>query len=214
MSISERFKELRKKMGYKQTEFGKFFDLSQDSISAIETGRNKPTISVLLKLKNDFDIDIEWLLAGKGSMFHTTKLVSGEDIIIPIPILENITSANYGKDHYNTKKSNHIIPITQHLIANLPREKIKALEIQDNAMEPSLFIRDIVMFMEENLPKTDGIYIINRNGKLIAKRIFYKTNGNILIQSDNSIYPTEELTPAEQKNLVLVGKTLWKFQDT
>lgn len=70
MGIGDRFRELRKKLGFRQSDFGKIFSLSQDAISAIETGRNKPTIGVLIKLYKDYDVNLGWLLVGDGNMFR------------------------------------------------------------------------------------------------------------------------------------------------
>lgn len=73
MPIAERFRDMRKKLGFKQADFGKLFNLSQDAISAIETGRNKPTVAILTQLYTAHNVDLGWLLTGEGTMFREKK---------------------------------------------------------------------------------------------------------------------------------------------
>jgi transcriptional regulator with XRE-family HTH domain len=214
MQIAERFRKLRKTLGYKQTDFGKFFSLSQDSISAIETGRNKPTIKVLQKLREDFDVNIEWLILGNGSMFSKDGFALNNEAASYIPILDNKSNAEYGKEHFDSPKTGIHLPISYRLIDGFAKEFVKALEIIDDSMQTYLNAGDFIVFVENYFPGTDGVYVINRGGNLIVKRIAYKTSGNIIISSDNPNYPPEEITSDKIDNICIIGKTVWKLQRT
>ena len=49
------------------TEFADRIGVSRASISSIKTGRTQPTLSLVEKIKQHYpDIDIEWLIFGKG----------------------------------------------------------------------------------------------------------------------------------------------------
>ena len=50
------------------TEFADKIGVSRASISSIKTGRTQPTLSLVEKIKQHYpDIDIEWLIFGKGN---------------------------------------------------------------------------------------------------------------------------------------------------
>ena len=71
--INERLIELRKKLGFNQTEFGKYFDLKQTAISQYEKGINELKSSFLEKVFKEFNVNINWLLTGQGEMFFNNK---------------------------------------------------------------------------------------------------------------------------------------------
>lgn len=51
------------------TEFADKIGVSRASISSIKTGRTQPTLSLVEKIKQHYpDIDVEWLIFGKGNV--------------------------------------------------------------------------------------------------------------------------------------------------
>lgn len=65
MSIGERIKEIRKRNGFTQEEFGKIFGLSHSHISNVEKGRENPSKTLLLFISSKFNLDYDWLVYGK-----------------------------------------------------------------------------------------------------------------------------------------------------
>lgn len=63
--IGERVKSLRGKMT--QAEFGKIFGRSQDAICAYEKGIVFPPIDVIVKMAQQFNVSVEWIITGKES---------------------------------------------------------------------------------------------------------------------------------------------------
>ena len=71
--IGKRINEVRKKMGLNQGEFGEHLGCGRSNISQIETGLFFPTASSLAALKSKFNVSLDWLFSGKGSMFIEEK---------------------------------------------------------------------------------------------------------------------------------------------
>lgn len=69
-TIGQRFKEMRLSKGYTQEEFGKLLGYSQSFIAEIERGNLKPSRNILIALKSNLDININWLLANDGPMHY------------------------------------------------------------------------------------------------------------------------------------------------
>lgn len=73
MLIHQRFKELRKILGYTQTEFGEQLGKKMRTIQDYEANKAKITDSVLLLLQEKFNVNIDWMRTGEGSMFLPEK---------------------------------------------------------------------------------------------------------------------------------------------
>jgi transcriptional regulator with XRE-family HTH domain len=68
--MKDRIKIFREYKSLKQVEFAKMIQVSRSTLSEIENGKNKnPSSSVIVNIRDAFnDINIEWLLTGKGEM--------------------------------------------------------------------------------------------------------------------------------------------------
>ena len=69
MLIHERFKELRKYLKMTQTEFGEQLGKTMRTIQEYERANRAITDGVLLNLQEKFNVNIEWMRTGEGSMF-------------------------------------------------------------------------------------------------------------------------------------------------
>lgn len=76
--IAERFKQIRKKLGYSQRELAQAIGFSTSIISEIERGNNDPSRNVLLAIHQTLNIDLHWLLLGEGEM-DTVKMITKQD---------------------------------------------------------------------------------------------------------------------------------------
>ena len=68
MSVGARIKRLRKSKGWSQSELGKKINLSFSGVSLIEADKNSPSIDVILKLREIFEISADYLLSGKEEL--------------------------------------------------------------------------------------------------------------------------------------------------
>lgn len=56
--ISEKIKELRKKVGLTQQKFAEKLEITRGVIAQIETGKNNPTMEVLTKINDVFSVNL------------------------------------------------------------------------------------------------------------------------------------------------------------
>lgn len=68
MEIYQRFKEIRNYLKMTQTEFGKELGRTKMAISYYEKGNRKIDDSVIILLKEKFNINSDWLVNGIGDM--------------------------------------------------------------------------------------------------------------------------------------------------
>jgi phage repressor protein C with HTH and peptisase S24 domain len=77
-------------------------------------------------------------------------------------------------------------------------------------MEPTLKDGNII-FIDKNDKNiiNGGIFVISTNAGVFVKRLNLKSNGEIEIISDNSIYPKEKVKPEE---INIIGKVVGKLE--
>ena len=79
-SVSERFKAVRKELGFNQQQFANELGISQTHVSAIETGRENPSISLLKLLCAKFSIKEDWLISGVGKPLNEWNMSTDDGI--------------------------------------------------------------------------------------------------------------------------------------
>ena len=72
-STGERFKQIRKEFAMSQEEFGEHLGLSKAGVSAVEKDRTFVSAKVLSKLFFDYNINLNYLVCGVGSLFNPPK---------------------------------------------------------------------------------------------------------------------------------------------
>ena len=55
----------------------------------------------------------------------------------------------------------------------------------------------------------NGIYIVVVAGAVVVKRLTIRTNGSVLLRSDNERYPEEVIPPDEVPRLIVEGRVRW-----
>lgn len=78
MSIKDRFKMIMDREQLTAGAFAESIDVAQATISHILSSRNNPSTEVILKLHKRYnDINLEWLLTGKGNMSNNSPSTEG-----------------------------------------------------------------------------------------------------------------------------------------
>lgn len=68
--MNSRIKELRKKLGLSQDQFGKKLGLTRGAITNIELNKTTPKPLLVDLICKVFDVNEEWLRTGEGDMFE------------------------------------------------------------------------------------------------------------------------------------------------
>ena len=71
--IGKRIREIREFLGISQREFAEILGIHPLSVSRYELGKSNPSPSVLKAIEDKFGVNPEWLLAGKGEPFKSSK---------------------------------------------------------------------------------------------------------------------------------------------
>lgn len=78
----DRFIEIRKHFFQNQSEMATAFNISKQTISDYERGRTFPKTDILEKLATEYNVNLNWLIAGQGNMLLSDNdRVNNNDII-------------------------------------------------------------------------------------------------------------------------------------
>jgi transcriptional regulator with XRE-family HTH domain len=84
MEVKNRIEEILEKSGLTPSEFADKIDVQRSAISHITSGRNKPSLEFLIKIKTAFpEIDTDWLI------FGIEKEEISEEILVETETIEN-----------------------------------------------------------------------------------------------------------------------------
>lgn len=72
-SPGSRFKEIRLAIGLSQEEFGEKIKLSKSGVSAVENDKTFVSFEILRTLFIDCNVNLNYLVAGAGSLFNPPK---------------------------------------------------------------------------------------------------------------------------------------------
>ena len=84
-----RFKKIRKELKLSQEEIGKSINVSKQYISNLEADRNILNNEKLVSLLLYFDVNINYLLGGKGQMFNS-KIGAAQYEDVKASVLEEV----------------------------------------------------------------------------------------------------------------------------
>ena len=86
----KRLRLIRERIGITQAGLGDKLGIQSQHVSKYERGETVPTWENLIKLTESYDVNINWLLTGKGNMFLSpvTYSLEGEEDISLVKDLE------------------------------------------------------------------------------------------------------------------------------
>lgn len=128
MNLNERISKIISYSELSSSEFADEIDVQRSNISHITSGRNKPSLDFLIKIKERFpELQWDWLIKGEGEMIKTIE----EEIIpekpkpTPLPDLFSlIADENFGITEKEDKVSKPVFPESNISVQVPEKEKI------------------------------------------------------------------------------------------
>lgn len=101
MEMGNRIKLRRKELRIKQNELAELLDISNNHMSSIETGRQKPSLDTFIRICEELKVTPDYLLLGcmhtiniPQSIFDKLQLCSVEDIQLAKNFIELLVERN------------------------------------------------------------------------------------------------------------------------
>ena len=121
--IGIRLKQLLDEKNLSATEFSEQVGIQRSSLSHLFSGRNKPSVDLLLKVKKQFpDTDLEWLITG---ISYKVKKIDPEISSIIEDETGKTSVTNVNKDLYSTENQ-----INKSILDSVPASTKEINEIE------------------------------------------------------------------------------------
>ena len=178
MNINDRFTKILEYSGFTASEFADEIDVQRSSISHIISGRNKPSLEFIVKIKNRFpEISWDWIILGQGEMLQNDSDLSTSESKINLeeenssPDLFTLIDEDYKNEIFIQENLQKETPRESNTSFPTPnKEKIsdsQRLEVQEDISE----VQNIVNQSITNSPtenKIKRIVFFYENGKFEA----------------------------------------------
>lgn len=91
------------------------------------------------------------------------------------------------------------------------RENLRVCEVHGPSMEPYLTEGDVVLLDTGQTRLDEGsVYAVRYGDDVRIKRLFRRSDGSILVRSDNPRFPEEIVSPASVNDFAVIGKMIWR----
>lgn len=109
--MNKRIEQIIEHLGISKAEFSKEIDIQRSSISHLTSGRNNPSLDIVLKILSRYpQYSTDWLLFGKGSMLKKEEdNIFNQNVNPPTDNINkksNLHNNNNDTNVYNNKQEN------------------------------------------------------------------------------------------------------------
>ena len=174
----ERIKKSRLALGLTQKEFAASLGIVQGFLSGIETGRKRPSDTLLIALAHTFGINPQWLKDGSGESFKNLT-AADQPSARRAPLLDVIP------DDFPEETG----AVRQYVSVPEFPEGCYAIICYGDFMAPTIRDGDLVIFRPDSEQKKSGdiILVNNRWGEPILRRYRLKED-EVYLAPDNPAY--------------------------
>ncbi len=192
--------------------------VSTDQLKRYTRGESEPPVGVVMRLAKAKDINLEWLLYGKGSMHapEIKPISADQDGFVYLPLHENVSiSAGNGcivwDESSITSLAFRETFIRSELRAN--PANLRLARTNGDSMERLLYSGDVIM-VDTSITTLlrEGLYVFRLDGSISVKWLYSLPGGVIRVVSENAEkYPPYDITPAqmETSNFHIIGFVRW-----
>ncbi|MEO2082925.1 MAG: S24 family peptidase [Desulfurobacteriaceae bacterium] len=221
-TIGQRIKELRKKLGLSQEEFGKKLGVTLRTIARYERGETNIPDRTLRQIEQTFNVNPEWLRHGKGEMFRPKPksnleflgAVPFDFVLMPVPVIDQRVGAGRGLYTAMSEPSEVKLVWVPKKYAD---HRLFFFRVSGDSMKPRLQNKDwVVADLDSSVQNGDLAVVELSNEEIMVKKYRKKKEGYIILESYNPDYEPIVVKPEEIKNIAKVvlivpnGESPWE----
>jgi hypothetical protein len=185
-----------------------------------------PSVDTLLKIKNLFNVSVDWLLTGqepKTKEILQPVIAGGHpglppgvhsEHFITVPLVEGRIAAKHARAIPPAEIKSWLCLYLSPQVGRSHYQNLLAVQVgsNDRSMEPTIRAGDIVIidpYDITSVPK--GIYAIRSHmGKECSIKRVFKSGKSLVITSDNPGF-NPYLLPSDEIEHILIGRVLWSW---
>ncbi len=184
-----------KSLGLNPTQFADEIGVQRSSISHILSGRNNPSLDIVTKILNRFkEVDSNWLILGKGSLFSKSEEKTSKE--------SNIETSEHSESNKKTFSNSLFDDIQEDITPKHDLNKIGDLERKIELLEKKYKEKDVLSSNDdEKLPEiktTDSNF-----NNVIAENVVVNAENNTKETINTILTPAVESKTKHIKRLIV-----------
>jgi phage repressor protein C with HTH and peptisase S24 domain len=198
---AERYQFVLEKSGLSKTAFAESIGISRSHNYHLERGTQKPPREVLERLGSVYNVNLNWLIHGKGPSGLETNTVD-------IELFRQEAAAGHGRDIEDYIEKQYI-PILYDFLRPHRPENLRAVYVSgDSMINERINDGDIAIFTIKQT-EGNGIYVVSVGSTLLVKRVdFDPANKTIELISANPAYETRRYSGNELEDIRVEGRVI------
>lgn len=221
-NLGIKIKTLSLEKGVSQKELAEFLGVSRQTLYLWMKGEREPGQEYIEKMSEYFGVSPDSMCGRNDNISLDEKsihaFVSNESItpndVVAIPEFRLNFSAGSGVEPtWEEINDEQKVWYSKNFFVKhrINPEHCKRATVYGDSMEPLMHDGDKILFIETppGCPIRDGgIYVISINGALKVKRLSQRTDGTIVIKSENKESYQDEIINPEVVNLLILGRVI------
>lgn len=203
----DKIRDLRKKKGWTQEEFGDMLGINKVTVSGYENGKRQPTPEMLARMADLFGVSIDTILGredeqpfGKQIVIQP-ELISEDETLIPVVASLRCGFGRAGEAIFKDRR-----PVPKSYVKRWGKD-IVYYEAVGESMSPTITPGDLLITVPGSVWEDGWIVVVDVNDSDTIKRIYRAADGGIDLVPDNKKYKPMHLTPEELQiyNVAILG---------
>lgn len=236
----DRLKTVRKHLKMNQQEMGDALKVNASAISQMENNHIKPSLDTLIQLTKTFDVDLHWLLTGKGDMFMKLSNKRSSDpsknlrklkafINDELMSLVDVKESNLMAEAYDIPVMGEIaagpavetadsvldvVSVRRSMIHGTIADYI-CLRVNGHSMEPDVLHNDVVIIRKSSdWERLNGaVCAIRIDGSITLKKLSMDNRRKlILLLPINEDYAPIVVDPNDHEDVSLIGSLHYLYR--
>lgn len=211
MTLGDRIKSQRKKLGLTQIAFAKNFQISHGAIAMWETNKRQPDNDTMLRLADFFGVSVDYLL-GREETKNPPNVYDVDGLVH----FEEIGTICAGYDgSLNETFTGEIVEIPLSMINGEEKEDYFVLRVQGNSMYPRILEGDRILCKRCSIVDSGSFAVVLYDGECATvKKVHYVNGANwIELVPINPEYTTKRIEGADLEQFRILGKVVKLIRD-
>lgn len=223
MTIGERLKEERERLGLSQTALAAIGGVGKTTQINYEKGLRNPDSAYLTAVAED-GVDLMYVLAGtrpvdRGEGSTANGLLSGsqngsfDEGMVPVPLYDIEAAAGAGRSlEAEEIEATLQFPMAELEARGLDPAHVVGVRVRGDSMETTLADGDWVLVDRSDCPdRPEGVFLLLVHGERRIKRVQRVAGGAWLLISDNDLYQQELIKPEDKKDVRILGRCVMRI---
>lgn len=188
------------------TAFAERLGVPQPTISKYLKARSgAPRLDIAARIAEGANTSLDWLVWGRG------EGPADRGGVVKVPRFDATLAAGAGAWNEGKRRLDDIPFTSAFFRKRFGRQDgtgFAVLEARGDSMEPTIADGDLLLIDETDTRLIDGVFAFLLDDEARVKR-FRRLMDGVAIQSDNPVYPVEEISGAGFKKLKIIGRVRW-----